>query len=168
MSFSVGVGMLVVLYGGAAPHRAEPPRPSGAVERADVVFVCTHGNVKSLIAAEWFNLLAAERGIASRAVARGLAPENPVPAAIAERLRRDGIDVSGFEARPLASPDVERASRLVAIGVEAPAWVGRSGLVVETWDGIPPASERYDESRDAMRVRIERILDALKAPKPAR
>jgi arsenate reductase len=165
MSPFLGVVTVVLLYG-AAPQITEGP--SLASERADVVFVCTHGNVKSLIAAEWFNRLAAERGIAARATARGLAPENPVPPAIAENLRRDGIDVSHFEARPLVPPDVARASRLVTIGVEAPRWVARSGLVLETWEGIPPASERYEESRDAMRARIEPILDALKAPKPGR
>jgi arsenate reductase len=168
MKLIASVGTLALLSTAAGPDGADERKPSRASERTDVVFVCTHGNVKSLIAAEWFNRLAAERGIAARATARGLEPENPVPAAIAERLRRDGIDVAGFEARALGPADVERASRLVTIGVEAPAWVGQSGAVVETWDGIPPASERYEASRNAMRARIERILDALKAPKPNR
>src|SRR5262245_51686300 len=79
-------------------------------EKASVVFVCAHGNVKSLIATEWLNRVAAERGIAAHAVARGLAPENPVPPAITERLRRDGIDVTGYESRALAPPDLEGVS----------------------------------------------------------
>jgi hypothetical protein len=128
--------------------------PSGTV-----VFVCAHGNVKSLIASEWLNRLAGERGLAVRAVARGLTPENPVPPAIVARLRRDGIDVAGFEARALLAADLEGASRIVFIGVEPPGWVASSGVPVTTWDGIPPASERYDESRDAMRFRIEALLD---------
>jgi protein-tyrosine-phosphatase len=143
--------------------------PPAAVDRpATVVFVCQHGNVKSLIAAQWFNRLAAERGIAARAVARGLEPENSVPPAIADRLRRDGLDVRGYEARPLVSADVEGAQQLVAIGVEAPAWVARSGVAVDAWDGIPPASERYEESRDAMRARIDVLLQSLKTSKPRR
>jgi protein-tyrosine-phosphatase len=152
----------------ARPALAEERKPAGPPPpRANVVFVCAHGNVKSLIAAEWFNRLAAERGVAARAVARGLAPENPVPPAIAERLKRDGVDVAGFEARALSTADVEGAFRLVAIGVEPPAWVQRSGVAVEAWDGIPPASERYEESRDAMRARMDALLRALKAATPA-
>ena len=44
-----------VAFGGAPSRKAEAPRT--------VVFVCEHGNVKSLIAREWFNRLAAERGL---------------------------------------------------------------------------------------------------------
>jgi protein-tyrosine-phosphatase len=123
-----------------------------------VIFVCLHGNAKSLIAREWFGRLAAERGVAAHAVARGLEPENPVPAAIVERLGRDGSDVSGFEARPLVPADVAGASRVVLIGVEPPSWLAGSGPIVERWDGIPPASEGYEASRDAMRTRIEKLL----------
>lgn len=155
-------GALVV--GCAAGSDAEPPRRP-ANERT-VVFACAHGNVKSLIASEWLNRLAAERGIAVRAVARGLTPEDPVPPAIVESLRREGIDVAGFEARALAPSDVEGVARLVMIGVEAPAWVERGRVPVEDWPGIPPASERYDESRDALRARIEALLHDIGSPKP--
>src|SRR5262245_55863281 len=108
----------------------ERPREAG------VVFVCAHGNVKSLIASRWFNRLAAERGVAARSIARGLTPENPVPAPVAERLRRDGIDVAGYEARPLTAADLDGAIELVLIGVEAPPWARRDAVKVETWDGI--------------------------------
>jgi protein-tyrosine-phosphatase len=159
MSVPLIAGIFVFLLG---------PPPTTAERPARVVFVCQHGNVKSLIAAQWFNRLAAERGVSARAVARGLEPENPVPPAIVERLRHDGIDVAGYEARPLASADTEGAARVVAIGVEAPAWVARRGVTVEGWDGIPPASERYQESRDAMRARIDVLLQSLGAAKPGR
>jgi len=126
-----------------------------------VVFVCAHGNAKSLIASSWFNRLAGERGIAARSLARGLTPENPVPAAIAERLRREGIEVTGFEARPLTPTELDGRARLVLIGVQVPPWASHGGLEVETWDGIPPASENYEASRDALRTRIETLLEDL-------
>ena len=129
--------------------------------RAEVVFACAHGNAKSLIASSWFNRLASERGIATRSVARGLTPENPVPAPIAERLRREGIDLASFAARPLTPTDLHGRSRLILIGVQAPPWATRNGLAVETWDGIPPASDNYEASRDALRTRIENLLEDL-------
>ena len=149
------IGCLAILSSVAIAVRAEAPKPA---RPADVVFVCAHGNVKSLIAAEWFNRLATERGIAARSVARGLTPENPVPAPIAEQLRREGIEVGSYEARALEAADLEKATRLVVIGVEAPAWAKRDGLTVESWAGIPPASERYEAARDAMRTKIEVLL----------
>jgi len=135
---------------------------------ATVVFVCEHGNVKSLIASEWFNKMARERGLAVRAVSRGVRPETPVPPAIAERLRLDGIDVRAFAPRALAPGDLEGAPRVVMIGVEPPVWVGRAGVRVDRWDGIPPATERYQASRDALRSRIEALIDSLKAKAPRR
>ena len=41
-----------------------------------VVFVCEHGNVKSLMAASCFNQLAEQRGLPFRAVSRGVAPDS--------------------------------------------------------------------------------------------
>jgi arsenate reductase (thioredoxin) len=133
---------------------------------ASVVFVCEHGNVKSLIAMQWFNRLAVERHLSARAVSRGLTPENPVPPPIRRRLKDDGFDVSSFEARPLASGDLDGATRLVMIGADAPPWAHRAGLQVETWTAIPPASESYAASRDALRERIAALLATL-APAPA-
>lgn len=128
-----------------------------------VVFVCEHGNVKSLIASEWFNRLAAERGLPVRGVSRGVSPESAVPAAIAERLRRDGFDVGGFTPRALEAGDLAGAWLLVMIGADPPSWVSPDAIAVARWDGIPPASERYDASRDALTDRIQALLDAIES-----
>ena len=125
-----------------------------------VVFVCEHGNAKSLIAREWFNRLARERGLNVRAVSRGLTPETPVPPAIAEKLRGDGFDVSAFEPQAFAPADLDGAARVVLISAEAPTWAA-PGRPVDKWDGIPPASERYEASRDAMHGRIKALLDSM-------
>jgi arsenate reductase len=127
----------------------------------EVVFVCAHGNAKSLIASEWFNRLASERGIPAHATARWLTPENPVPPRIATRLQEEGMDVSGFEARAFVPADLDGAQRVVLIGVDPPSWAERSRVSPEAWNGIPPASEGYDKSRDAMLSRIEALLTEL-------
>jgi protein-tyrosine-phosphatase len=132
-----------------------------------VVFVCEHGNAKSLIASEWFNRLARDRGLKARAVSRGLTPETPVPPAIAEKLRGDGFDVSAFEPRAFAPADLDGAARVVLISAEAPTWAARPGRPVDKWDGIPPASERYEASRDAMRSRMEALVDAMASRRSA-
>lgn len=153
-------GFLVVLWGVAAGWRGETkPRPD-AIPKT-VVFVCEHGNVKSLIAREWFNRQAARRGLTVRAVSRGLQPATPVPPAIAEELRRDGFHVAGFEARALTAADLAGAARVVAIGIEPSALGARADLPIDTWEGIPPASEQYSAARDALRARIESLLSTL-------
>ncbi len=140
----------VATLGQVKPRKPEPPR--------SVVFVCEHGNVKSLIAREWFNRLAASRGLDLRALSRGVTPEKSVPAAIADALRRDGFDVGGFEPRAFSAADATGAARVVGIGVDLSSAGERSDAPLETWPDIPPASENYAASRDALRARIEALL----------
>lgn len=141
-----------------AERKTKPPGVPGTV-----VFVCEHGTVKSLIAREWFNREAARRGLEVRAVSRGVTPDPFVPPGIADALRGDGFDVSGFEARPFTPADLGRTLRIIAIGVDPAFAKGRGDVPLETWDGIPPASESYAASRDALRARIEALLRALEA-----
>jgi arsenate reductase (thioredoxin) len=159
LSIALCVLGVVALAGGA-----EEEQPVAKT----VVFVCAHGNVKSLIAALWFERLAEERGLPIRAVSRGVAPETPVPPAVVAYLAADGLTVGAFEPRALAPEDVEAAERVVMIGVAPPSWVAGTARAVETWDGIPPTSEGYAESRDAMRKRIVALLESLAGPGPAR
>jgi protein-tyrosine-phosphatase len=124
-----------------------------------VVFVCEHGSVKSLIAAEWFNRLAKGRGLAVRAVSRGLTPEAAVPPVIVGARAGDGFDVHGYAPRGLLDADLAGAARVVSLG----AALERPGVAVERWDAIPPATERYEESRTAIRQRVEELLDRIQS-----
>jgi hypothetical protein len=131
-----------------------------------VVFVCEHGSVKSLMAQEWFNRLARERGLSVRAVARGLTPDPSVPPPIAEALRGDGFDVGGFTPRGLQPADLVGTARVVAIGLD-PARLGVSAGAAERWEGIPAATEGYPAARDVLRARIEALLAGMEArPRP--
>jgi arsenate reductase len=129
-----------------------------------VVFVCEHGSAKSLIAQQWFDRLARERGLSVRAVSLGVAPDAAVPGPIVEALGRDGFDVRAFvPSRAVAAP-LEGASRIVAIGLARPgALPVPREAVLETWDGIPSTSPRYEATRDALKERIEALLDRLEA-----
>jgi protein-tyrosine-phosphatase len=161
------VGLVLILSSVAASAVGQTaPRKLGA--SGTVVFVCEHGNVKSLIAREWFNRLATDRGLGIRAVSRGITPEALVPPAIAAALRSDGFDVSTFEPRALRAADATGAVRVVGIGVDLSASEERGDAPLDTWEGIPPASERYTASRDALRARIEALLSTMEHAEPRR
>lgn len=131
-----------------------------------VVFVCEHGSAKSLIAREWFDRLARERGLPVRGASMGVAPDAAVPATIVEALGRDGFDVRAFVPERAATATLEGASLVVAIGLERPgALPVAPGVAVEVWDGIPPTSPRYEATRDAIKARIGALLDRLEAPR---
>jgi protein-tyrosine-phosphatase len=148
----------VMVLGEAEPR---PREPSGTV-----VFVCEHGNVKSLIAREWFNRLAAERGLGLRAISRGVTPGASVPPAIAAALGRDGFDVRGFEPRVFSASESAGVVRVIAIGVDLSVGGDPGKVPVEMWERIPPATESYVASRDALRTRIEDLLKTLEIPGP--
>lgn len=135
--------------------------PAGPRETADVVFVCDHGSAKSLIAAEWFNRLAAERGSTLRAVSRGLTPDAAVPPEVAAGLRAEGFDVSSFRPRAFDASEADRARTVVSLG----AAVTGSVPAVVRWNGLPPATLRYQESASAIRARAEALLRDLEPPR---
>lgn len=87
-----------------------------------VLFVCEHGNVKSLIAATYFNQLARSRGLPFRAVSRGLAPDSDtVPEFVKAPLGAEGFDASTFRPQRLTEADIEPSARVIAISTSLPA-----------------------------------------------
>ena len=154
--FAGAILAIVCACQGSTPMQREPTR-------APVVFVCEHGNVKSLIAASLFDQVALERGLPFRAVSRGLSPEAGVPPKIADALRGDGVDIEGFEAQPLTARDVENARRVIAIGVDLSPFMRDTRAPAELWSDVPPASVDYRASRAALLRHIDALLDELQA-----
>lgn len=61
-----------------------------------IVFVCVHGSGKSLIAAEYFRRLAAQRGLDVRAKSLAPEPDSEVPPKVVQSLLRGPC---GFQGR---------------------------------------------------------------------
>jgi arsenate reductase len=130
----------------------------GRPEPGPVIFVCEHGSAKSLIAQQWFDRLARERGLSVRAVSLGVTPDAAVPGPIAAALEKDGFDVYAFVPRRAEAPALAGASRIIAIGLAPGALGVGPGAAVESWNEIPPASQQYEAARDALKARIEALL----------
>jgi arsenate reductase (thioredoxin) len=128
------------------------------IEVMNIVFLCPHGGAKSVIAAAYFNRMAAEQGLPY--VAAAAAAEDPydsVPEAVAGFLQRDGFDVHAFVPRPAEPGEIDRASRVIAIGCEL------TSAQVERWDDVPQASEDLQGSAAAIRRHVDELLEELRA-----
>jgi len=125
-----------------------------------ILFVCEHGSAKSTVAAAHFNRLAGERGLKLRAISRGTNPDEEVAPKAAQGLEADGLTSSAARPQKLSADDVAGAVRIVAF-CDLPEGFDKT-VPVERWDDIPPVSEDYGKSRDAMVERIKRLLDELK------
>lgn len=129
---------------------------------SQILFVCEHGNVKSLMAASYFNQLAQQRGLPLRAISRGSAPDsNTVPAAIREALKGEGFDVSAFHPAAVSTSDISTSRRVVMIGTTLPASVGVPGVTPDQWDDVPPASVNYAASRESLKAHVKQLIDQL-------
>ena len=126
-----------------------------------VLFVCLHGSAKSLIAAEYFNRLAAARGFAARATSAGTEPDDAIPPRVVQGLRADGIDVEGRRPRRPTPGDIEGATAVVTFGCELGELASRAARV-ERWDDVPAVSEGYKPARDIIVGRLPGLLDKLR------
>lgn len=107
-------------------------RDTARARTSQILFVCEHGNVKSLMAASYFNQLAQERGLPFRAVSRGSAPNSTtVPHEIIQSLRGDGFDVSAFHPSAVSASDVSASQRVITIGTSLPPDVQPAQLKLE-------------------------------------
>lgn len=142
--------LLFVLLAAACAHRPQP-RP----EPATVLFLCPHGAAKSVLAASYFNQLAAERQLAITAVAAATdEPYAEVPPRVAEALRAEGVDVGAFKPRRVDAAELASATRIVTIDCSVP-------VEHESWSDVPKLSDDFDGSVRAIRRHVAQLVDEM-------
>ncbi len=141
------------LVAGAAAQTAKP----AASPR--VVFVCEHGAAKSVIAAAYFNKIAAERGLPDRAIYRGASPQAELSVSALKGLRDDGMTLPVDKPSSITPGDVTAASHIFAIGCTLPSHAASSGKA-DSWDDVPD-DRGYAAQRDAIKKHVERLIDQL-------
>ena len=126
-----------------------------------ILFVCTHGGAKSVMAAAYFNQLAEERGLDVVAVAAAAEePYDAVPTPVADHLQREGFDVRAFKPHRIGPGEIGTAARIIAIDCQVPE-AGSAG-VIERWDDVPQASEDLEGSAAAIRRHVEALAEELR------
>lgn len=123
-----------------------------------VLFLCPYGGAKSVIAASYFNRLAAERALPFHGVAAAAEePYDAVPPPVAGFLKRDGFDLHAFKPRRVEEEDVRTASKVVAIDCSP----NLDGVPVERWDDVPKVSVDLEASAAAIRRHVEALVEEL-------
>jgi len=124
----------------------------------NVLFVCLHGSAKSLIAAEYFNRLAAERGLPARAVSAGTEPDDATPPRVTQGLGADGIDVAGWRPRRPTPADLDGSAIVVTFACDLADLASRAPRI-ERWDDVPAVSEDFKRARDVIVARVTALLE---------
>lgn len=144
---------IAVVWTAGCSHQRQTSTPSTPT----VVFVCEHGAAKSVIAAAYFNKLAAERHLNFHAIARGLTPQPELSTAAATGLKKDGVPYPNETPRRLSHEESQGAVLVVAF---CPMPKTLRQARVESFD-VPAPNEGYDSSRDAILVHVKGLLDQL-------
>ncbi len=125
-----------------------------------IVFVCPHNAAKSVIAAAYFQQRADQLGLALHAVSAGTEPSPTVSAAVVEVLRKDGLDVAGYQPRLVTPEELTAAARIVSLGSDLQAFVPAT-VAVDDWDDVPPPSQDLGAACQAIRARVEQLITEL-------
>jgi protein-tyrosine-phosphatase len=159
-AMKIAVALIVLLFATAcATTNIQTAAPV-----ASVLFVCEHGNVKSLMAMSYFNKIAQERKLPFVAISRGTNPNSTtVPKAISDGLLVDGIDTSEFRPTKVSASDVTSAQRVITIGVALPADVLATSVIPESWEDVPPASVDFQASSKSIKAHVQQLIDQLSA-----
>jgi arsenate reductase (thioredoxin) len=76
-----------------------------------ILFLCPHNAAKSVIAAAYYEQLAAERGLTLRATSAGTDPDPGVSPGVAAALLAEGIDVRAHRPRRVTAEEMAGTSR---------------------------------------------------------
>ena len=123
-----------------------------------VVFICQHGAAKSVIAAAFFNKLAAERRLNVHAIARGITPQPDLSIATVAGLKEDAVPLPEEKPRALSQEDIQRAVHIVAF-CPLPRSMARDRRL-SSFD-VPEPKAGYEAARDAILVHVRALLDEL-------
>ena len=127
-----------------------------------ILFLCSAGGAKSVMAASYFTRLADELTLPYAAIAA--AAEEPYPAVpepVADFLERDGIDVRSFRPRRVEQDELRSAARVVSIDCNLDA-LDLAGIAVEPWNDIPKVSEDLDGWAAAIPRHVETLAEELR------
>lgn len=123
-----------------------------------IAFVCLHGSAKSLMAAEYLNRRAIERGLALEASSAGREPDEAVPPHVVEGLRRKGIDVAGRNPAAATRDHLARAHRVVAFGCDLGDDVTPAQRA-EQWADCPAVSDGFEPAWSYITRRVDALLE---------
>jgi arsenate reductase (thioredoxin) len=127
-------------------------------QASKVIFVCEHGAAKSVIAADYFNRLAKERGLPWQAVCRATAPDSMLNPGTRAGLKSDNIKPNSSPQK-LSLTDTTKVKRIILFTALPKDF--RSSIKVEDWSSLNDIDSDYSHRRDAIVKQINILLDSL-------
>jgi arsenate reductase len=144
--------------------KTAPPAAKAGNKTETIVFVCQYGSAKSVVAARFFNRIAAEEGLPFRAVARGIETERVIPSYVREPIRADGFEIGPEEKPvPMDAGETHDASAVVCIMCKLPP--GQLAVARQSiqWTDVPDVSAGHAAARDRILGHMKELMIQLGA-----
>jgi arsenate reductase (thioredoxin) len=125
-----------------------------------ILFLCPHNAAKSVIAAAYFNRLAAAKHLPWTADSAGTEPSEAVSPVVVAMLAGEQLDVSQHQPRRFTEVELQSASRVISSGCTAEE-LGLPPERVELWNDVPMVSQQPEAARDAIRAHVEALVKTL-------
>jgi protein-tyrosine-phosphatase len=125
-------------------------------DERSTLFLCPHYAAKSVIAAAYFERLAAGRVVTLHATSAGTDPGPGVSPGVAAALLTEGIDVRGHRPRSVTREELATTCRVVPLGCDF-GDIAPSGLVAEHWDDVPSPSADLTGALAVIAARLRRL-----------
>lgn len=155
---AIEMAVLGIAWPSWAVVQAQYASPSRQ-QKTTVIFVCEHGAAQSVIAAAYFNRLAAERRMPYHAIARGASPQENPSVATAAGLEADGMPVTRETPKGLTDAEAAGAVRIVAF-CPIPERFARLAPI-EKHEDVPLVADGYAAARDKIIGYVKQVLDDL-------
>ena len=155
-AITILLASLAIPFAGCERHRQSTHKPE------TIVFVCRYGSAKSVVAARFFNRMAAEQNLDYRAVARGIEPEATIPPYVREPIRADGFEIGADEKPVSLDVDAVRdASVVVCIKCTLPKPFSAAARKSIEWADVPDVDAGYGAARDKIVTHLNEFVSHL-------
>jgi protein-tyrosine-phosphatase len=118
------------------------------------------------MAAAYFQRLAGQHQLDVNATFAGTEPDAAISPAVAELLRSEGIDVTGYAPHRVTAEELAQAWRVISLGCEVDH-LASPKLAVERWDDVPPPSEDLAVAKNIILAHVEQLVAELKFLEPS-
>jgi arsenate reductase (thioredoxin) len=126
-----------------------------------ILFLCPHSAAKSVMAAAYFDQLAAHYGLSWRAAFAGTEPDETISPKVAALLEAEGINTSQFVPRRVTAEDLALSDIVVSLDCpldEFPA----VPTPVQYWNDVATPSQDLHKARDQIYELVETLVAELK------
>lgn len=125
-----------------------------------VLFICEHGSVRSVMATLMFDEYAKAAGLPMRAMSRGTVIDSIVPPWLQQKLKADQFTLGNFAPMRLSTADLANASLVISFDLPSTVTAGTRAPLAR-WDSLPSVSQNYVAGRDAIKVRVQALVDSM-------